>query len=52
MRSLSTAAAATGLFIVIRDENKTLSLMTIGKPVAADAVDRLLIMGIRMPETC
>jgi len=23
-----------------------------GKPEAADAVDRLLMMGIRMPETC
>jgi len=23
-----------------------------GKPVAAAAVDRLLMMGIRMPETC
>jgi len=50
IRSLSTAAA--GLPIVIRDQNKTLSLMTIGKPVAAAAVDRLLMMGIRMPETC
>jgi len=26
--------------------------MTIGKPEAAAAVDRLLMMGIRMPETC
>jgi hypothetical protein len=26
--------------------------MTIGKPVAAAAVDRLLMMDIRMPETC
>jgi len=26
--------------------------MTIGKPEAAVAVDRLLMMGIRMPETC
>jgi len=26
--------------------------MTIGKPEAAAAVDRLLLMGIRMPETC
>jgi hypothetical protein len=29
---------------------KTLSLKTIGKPEAAAAVDRLLMMGIRMPE--
>jgi len=26
--------------------------MTIGKPEAAAAVDRLLMMGKRMPETC
>jgi len=26
--------------------------MTTGKPEAAAAVDRLLMMGIRMPETC
>jgi len=26
--------------------------MTIGKPEAAAAVDRLLMMGVRMPETC
>jgi len=26
--------------------------MTIGKPEAAAAVDRLLMMGTRMPETC
>jgi len=26
--------------------------MTIGKPEAAAADDRLLMMGIRMPETC
>jgi len=26
--------------------------MAIGKPEAAAAVDRLLMMGIRMPETC
>jgi hypothetical protein len=49
--SLSTAAAVSGLFIVIKEQNKTLSLMTISKPMAAAAVDRLLMMGIRMPET-
>jgi len=37
IRSLSTAAAASGFY---------------GKPEAAAAVDRLLMMGIRMPETC
>jgi len=26
--------------------------MTIGKPEAAAAVDRLLMMGVRMPKTC
>jgi len=26
--------------------------MIIGKPEAAAAIDRLLMMGIRMPETC
>jgi hypothetical protein len=32
---------------------KTLSLMTINKPeAAAAAVDGLLMMGKRMPETC
>jgi len=31
---------------------KTLSLMAIGKPEAAVAVDRLQMMGKRMPETC
>jgi len=52
-RSLPTAAAASGLPIVIRDNvYKTLSLMTIGIPEAAAAVGRLLMMGIRMPETC
>jgi hypothetical protein len=31
---------------------KTVSLMTIGKPEAATAVYKLLMMGMRMPETC
>jgi hypothetical protein len=31
---------------------KTVSLMTIGKPEAATAVYKLLMMGKRMPETC
>jgi hypothetical protein len=29
-----------------------LPLMTMGKPEAAAAVDRLLMMGIRMTKTC
>jgi len=53
IRSLSTAAAASVLPIVIRDNYLLLSLMIIGKPeAAAAAVYRLLMMGIRMPETC
>jgi hypothetical protein len=31
---------------------KTISLMTTDKPEAATAVDKLLIMGMRMPKTC
>jgi hypothetical protein len=41
IRSLSTEAAASGL-----------PLRFYGKPEAAAAVDRLLMMGIRMPEIC
>jgi hypothetical protein len=29
-----------------------LPLMTVGKPEAAAAIDRFLMMGIRMPEKC
>jgi hypothetical protein len=42
IRSLSTAAAASGLLLPPRSYSK---------PEAA-AVDRLLMMGKRMPETC
>ena len=31
---------------------KTVSFMTIGKLEAATAVDKLLMMGVRVPETC
>jgi hypothetical protein len=41
IRSLSTAAAASGL-----------PPRSYGKPEAAAAVDKLLMMGIRMPKTC
>jgi len=41
IRSLLTAAAAFGL-----------PPRSYGKPEAAAAVDRLLMMGIRVPETC
>jgi hypothetical protein len=65
-RSLSTAAAASGLRIVCRNvvvavllvvvgpivTATTTFLWTIGKPEAAAAVDRLLLIGKRMPETC
>jgi len=32
--------------------NSTATTLSYSKPVAAAAVDRLLMMGIRMPETC
>jgi hypothetical protein len=54
IRSLSTAAAASGLpyerggsSAVGRGRSGSY-----GKPEAAAAVDRLLMMGIRMPKTC
>jgi hypothetical protein len=50
IRSLSTAALAPLLLQLY--VYKTLSLMTIGKPEAAVAVDRLLMMDKRMPEPC
>ena len=43
IRSLSTALASSGLLLPPRSN---------GKPEAAAAVDRLLMMGISMPETC
>ena len=67
IRSLSTAAADSGLPLerggssaVCRgrsgpDRPRTTALLpprSNGKPEAAAAVDRLLMMGIRMPETC
>jgi hypothetical protein len=67
IRSLSTAAAASGLpeesggsSAVGRGQSSPnrprptalLSPRSFGKPDAAPAVDRLLMMGKRMPETC
>jgi hypothetical protein len=54
IRSLSTAIAASGLPIVIRDiVLVVLPPRSYGKPeAAAAAVDWLLMMDIRMPETC
>jgi hypothetical protein len=50
IRSLSTAAAASGLPLERR--NVVVAPHFYGKPEAAAAVDRLLMMGIRMTETC
>ena len=67
IRSLSTAAAASGLPSELGDSSAVgrgrsgpgrprptalLPPRSYGKPEAAAAVDRLLMMGIRMPETC
>jgi len=68
IRSLSTAAEASGLPIVIecvkmhgptnpkvinvKQAGDIYSYLTIGEPEADAAVGRLLMMGIRMPETC
>ena len=62
IRSLSTAVAASGLplergggggSVVGRGRPTTLPPpRSNGKPEAATAVDKLLMMGMRMPETC
>jgi hypothetical protein len=63
IRSLSTAAAASGLRYERGGSSAVgrgragrptalLPPRSYGKPEAAAAVDRLLMMGIRMPETC
>jgi hypothetical protein len=60
IRSLSTAAAASGLpqerggsSAVGRGRpTALLPPRSYGKPEAAAAVDKLLMMGIRLPETC
>ena len=64
IRSLSTAVAASGLPLERGDSSvvgrgrdrprptNLLSPRSNGKPEAATAVDKLLMMGMRMPETC
>jgi hypothetical protein len=66
IRGLSTAVAASGLpwnvvvaVLLVVDEpaiptktNSTATTTFQGKPEAATAVDKLLMMGMRMPETC
>jgi len=52
IRSLSTAAAASGRGRSGPRPTALLPPRSYGKPEAAAAVDSLLMMGIRMPETC
>jgi hypothetical protein len=49
IRSLSTAVAASGL---PWEPTALLPLRSNGKAEAATAVDKLLMIGMRMPETC
>ena len=51
IRSLLTAAAASGLPYE-RGGSSAVGRGRSGKPEAAAAVNRLLMMGIRMSETC
>jgi hypothetical protein len=51
IRSLSTAGDASGLPLE-RGATALLSPRSNGKPEAATAVDKLLMMGMMMPETC
>jgi len=57
IRSLSTVVAASGLPLERGGSSAVgrtalLSPSSDGKPEAATAVDKLLMMGMRMPETC
>jgi hypothetical protein len=63
IRSLSTAVAASGLplersgssAVGRQDRPRPTALLpprSNGKPEAATAVDKLLMMGMKMPETC
>jgi len=57
IRSLSTAVAASGLPLEcggssVVGPTTLLSPRFYGKPEAATAVDKLLLMVMRMPETC
>ena len=49
IRSLSTAVAASGLPL---ERGGSSVVGSSGKPEAATAVDKLLMMGMRMLETC
>ena len=51
IRSLSTAAAASGLPLE-RGGSSAVVRGRAGRPEAATAFDKLLMMGMRMPETC
>ena len=60
IRSLSSAVAASGLPLECWNVVVAVLLVVVGrlppryncKPEAATAVDKLLMMGMRMPETC
>ena len=52
IRSLSTAAAASGLPLECGGSSAVGRGHSNGKPEAAAAVDKLLMMGMRMSETC
>ena len=52
IRSLSTAAAASGRGRSGPRPTALLPPRSYGKPEAGATVDRRLMMGIRMPETC
>jgi hypothetical protein len=51
IRSLSTTVAASGLPFE-RGDGSVVGRGRSGKPEAATAVDKPLMMGMRMPETC
>jgi hypothetical protein len=51
IRSLSIAVAASGLPLE-RGGSSVVGRGRSGKPEASTAVDKLLMMGMRMPETC
>jgi hypothetical protein len=52
IRSLSTAVAASGLPLERGGSSVVGRGRSNGKSEAATAVDKLLMMGMRMPETC
>jgi hypothetical protein len=48
----SVVAAVLLAVVVPTTANSTATTTFLSKPEVASAVDRLLIMGVRMPETC